>query len=196
VVVVCTTSEVVVVVGASVAEVVVGASVVVVVGASVVEVVVGASVVDVVVVGASVVDVVVVGASVVVVVVGASVVDVVVVGASVVVVVVGASAVEDVIEYIIEPSARQIKILNALGQLNEESKANVLMIKFLNNCLIDDYKGLIRLIDSANNISLEFKGIYISLCNRFIDSMIKKCNSGETMYQNKCINQIVINLTL
>ena len=61
---------------------------------------------------------------------------------------------------------------------------------------IEDYNGLQSFIKSDNNIKTELKNAYIELINKFINMLIKKCNSGDILYKDKDISKLVVSLTL
>ena len=102
------------------------------------------------------------------------------------------------IPIILEPTTRQLKILNFLETLVGESTAKdccVKLYKMLDNKLqIEDYKGLQTFITQLP-IHPEYKGYYLKATEAFISCLVKEKTKGETLYKDKDISQLVVYLT-
>ena len=98
-----------------------------------------------------------------------------------------------------EPNERQTKIINFLKKQIIDNKSIELsssnFYKMLDNKLqLEDYKGLQKMITHLD-INEEYKQNYISIINNFISLLVKEKTNGKTIYKDKDISQLVINLT-
>jgi len=96
-----------------------------------------------------------------------------------------------------EPTEKQRKILVILERVGSEEEARTMLLKMLDKLHIEDYHGLQAFIKSNNNnISNEFKKVYLDIMDKFITMLVKRRNNGETIYKDKDISKLVISLTL
>ena len=98
-----------------------------------------------------------------------------------------------------EPTLRQTKIINFLEKQIADNKpiqdSGNLFYKMLDNKLqIDDYKNLQKIITHLN-INNDYKKTYLDTINLFISFLVKEKTNRKTIYKDKDISQLVINLT-
>ena len=98
-----------------------------------------------------------------------------------------------------EPTLRQTKIINFLEKQISDNKpihdSGNLFYKMLDNKLqIDDYKNLQKIITHIN-INNDYKKTYLDTINLFISFLVKEKTNRKTIYKDKDISQLVINLT-
>jgi len=98
-----------------------------------------------------------------------------------------------------EPTLRQTKIINFLEKQISDNKpihdSGNLFYKMLDNKLqIDDYKNLQKIITHLN-INNDYKKTYLDTINLFISFLVKEKTNRKTIYKDKDISQLVINLT-
>jgi len=98
-----------------------------------------------------------------------------------------------------EPTLRQSKIINFLEKQIADNKpiqdSGNLFYKMLDNKLqIDDYKNLQKIITHLN-INNDYKKTYLDTINLFISFLVKEKTNRKTIYKDKDISQLVINLT-
>jgi len=98
-----------------------------------------------------------------------------------------------------EPTLRQTKIINFLEKQILDNKpiqdSGNLFYKMLDNKLqIDDYKNLQKIITHLN-INNDYKKTYLDTINLFISFLVKEKTNRKTIYKDKDISQLVINLT-
>jgi len=96
-----------------------------------------------------------------------------------------------------EPTLRQTKIINFLiSQTNKTiDESGKLFYKMLDDKLrIEDYKGLQRIIKHLD-INEEYKNNYLNTVDIFIKVLVKETTMGKTVYKDKHISELVINLT-
>ena len=97
-----------------------------------------------------------------------------------------------------EPTIRQSKIINFLeSQILKTSivDSGNKFYKMLDNKLqLEDYKGL-QIIVTNLKINEEYKLNYLKTIDIFINYLIKETTMGKTIYKDKEISQLVINLT-
>ena len=96
------------------------------------------------------------------------------------------------------PTVRQIKIINFLEKQIIQSSivdSGHNFYKMLDNKLqLEDYKGLQTIIKHLN-INEDYKLNYLKTVDIFINSLVKEKTMGKTMFKDKDISQLVINLT-
>ena len=63
-----------------------------------------------------------------------------------------------------------------------------------NKLQIDDYKNLQKIITHLN-INNDYKKTYLDTINLFISFLVKEKTNRKTIYKDKDISQLVINLT-
>ena len=100
---------------------------------------------------------------------------------------------------LLEPTERQTKIINFLKKQIIDNKSIELsgstFYKMLDNKLqLEDYKGLQKIITNLD-INDDYKQNYIAIINNFISLLVKEKTNGKTVYKDKDISQLVINLT-
>lgn len=99
---------------------------------------------------------------------------------------------------ILEPTARQVKIINFLEKqivTVSISDSGNNFYKMLDNKLqLEDYKGLQKIIINLP-INEEFKQNYLKTIDIFISFLVKEKTMGNTFYKDKDISQLVINIT-
>ena len=98
-----------------------------------------------------------------------------------------------------EPSLRQLKIIKILEKQvfeNSEFECGKLFYNMLDNkkLQIEDYKHLHNIIKNLE-FSQEYKDEYSLKINEFISMLVKQKTKGETLYKDKDISQLVINLS-
>lgn len=98
-----------------------------------------------------------------------------------------------------EPSLRQLKIIKILEKQvfeNSEFECGKLFYNMLDNkkLQIEDYKHLHNIIKNLG-FSQEYKDEYSLKINEFISMLVKQKTKGETLYKDKDISQLVINLS-
>jgi len=98
-----------------------------------------------------------------------------------------------------KPTLRQTKIINFLEKQIADNKpiqdSGNLFYKMLDNKLqIDDYKNLQKIITHLN-INNDYKKTYLDTINFFISFLVKEKTNRKTIYKDKDISQLVINLT-
>ena len=97
---------------------------------------------------------------------------------------------------VIEPTVRQQKIMVLLSRAGSLDEGSKLLLRMLDNKLqIEDYNGLQQIIKNDGNISSELKQTYGDMIDKFVAMLVKRRNSGETIYKEKDISKIVISLT-
>jgi len=99
----------------------------------------------------------------------------------------------------IDTTERQTKIINFLKKQISENKSieisGITFYKMLDNKLqLEDYKGLQNIITQLD-INDDYKQNYITIINNFISLLVKEKTTGKTIYKDKDISQLVINLT-
>ena len=98
-----------------------------------------------------------------------------------------------------EPTLRQTKIINFLILQTKTNKpideSGKLFYKMLDDKLrIEDYKGLQRIIKHLD-INEEYKNNYLNTVDIFIKVLVKETTMGKSVYKDKHISELVINLT-
>jgi hypothetical protein len=94
------------------------------------------------------------------------------------------------------PSQRQAKILLFLEKLKDVNTCGTKLMEILDNKLhIDDYRNLQSLISQSKIINSSMKQIYVETINKFTMALVKLKNKGTTIYNDKDIATLVMNLT-
>jgi uncharacterized C2H2 Zn-finger protein len=97
---------------------------------------------------------------------------------------------------IVDATQRQKKIITFLEGIQDSSKCASKLLELLDNKLhIDDYKNLQSLIKQSAIITNQMKEIYITTIEKFTMALIKLKTKGTTLYKEKDIATLVMNLT-
>lgn len=97
---------------------------------------------------------------------------------------------------IVEPTQRQKKIITFLEGILDVAKCSNKLMELLDNKLhIDDYKNLQSLIKQSTIITDQMKEIYITTIEKFTMALVKLKTKGITLYKDKDIATLVMNLT-
>jgi hypothetical protein len=97
---------------------------------------------------------------------------------------------------IVEATQRQKKIITFLEGIQDVAKCSNKLMELLDNKLhIDDYKNLQSLIKQSTVINVQMKEIYITTIEKFTMALIKLKTKGTTLYKEKDIATLVMNLT-
>ena len=100
-------------------------------------------------------------------------------------------------EKIVEPTPKQMKILNLLNNIPSITEGCKILLVMLDNKLnLEDYNGLQNIIKKDTNIKPEYKSAYTEIIDKFVSMLIKRRNNGETIYKDKDISKLVISLTI